>query len=199
MARRPYERREDEGDQAFEAFAEYRDAGADRSQRVVAEGLGKSLALISRWASAYSWVKRVHAYDMEVDRRKRVGALRGVEDMRRRQIKLGQDMQELGGIELRKMLREAKKHSKADTLEQGLVMKLVDLGSKLERLNRGEPGEIVQNVESNAVDLSGLTVEQLRVYREVGQKLRAQTVAQAEVAAAVASDGGAEGEGVPVH
>ena len=193
MAKRPYERLEDESDQAFEAFALYRDLHLERSQRAVATKLGKSTALISRWASAYKWRKRTLAYDMEVDRRKHVGDLKGVEDMRRRQTKIGMDLQELGGIELRKMLSEAKRRAKAETLDQGLVMKLIDLGSRLERLNRGEPGEIVQNVESNAVDLSQLSIEELKMYRSVGRKLRAQ----GEAAAEGAGDG--DGEADTVH
>lgn len=191
MARRPYERRDDESDQAFAAFVMYRDLGLERSQRKVAAALNKSETLMGRWAAAHKWRKRTLAYDMEVDRRKRVGDLKGVEDMRRRQIKLGTDLQELGGIELRKMLNEAKKRGTAETLEQGLVMKLIDLGSRLERLNRGEPGEIVQNVESNAVDLSQLSIEELKMYRLVGRKLRAQGEA--------AADGDGDGEAGTVH
>lgn len=195
MARRPYERREDESDPAFEAFAAYRDLGLSRTQAEVAKESGKDASLIARWGSKYDWRKRTHAWDMEVDRRKRNGELRGIEDMRRRQIKLGLDIQELATIELRKMLREAKKRGNAETLEQGLVMKLIDVGTRLERLNRGEPGEIVQNVDSSAVDLSHLTIEELKAYRAVGRKIKAQ---QAE--AAPPPDSGTDGDGDPaVH
>jgi hypothetical protein len=197
MARRPFERNEEETDPAFAAFAAYRDLGLERSHVKVAANVGKSVQLIAKWSRVHAWRKRTLAYDMEVDRRKRVGDLKGVEDMRRRQIKIGLDLQELGGIELSKMLREAKKRSSAETLEQGLVMKLLDLGSKLERLNRGEPGEIVQNVDSNTVDLSNLTIEELKAYRAVGRKIKAQ---QDAAAPPPPPDSGTEGDGEPaVH
>ena len=174
MARRPYERLEDESDPAWEAFKAYRDLALGRTQRQVATALEKSTTLIARWSSDHNWRKRTHAYDMEMDRRKLIGDLKGVEDMRRRQVKLGQDLQELGGIELRKMLAEARKRQKAGTLEQGLVMKLIDLGSKLERVNRGQPGEIIQNTSGDALDLSKLSIEELRMYRNVNRKMQAQ-------------------------
>ncbi len=168
-----YEKRESEGDEAFAAFAVYRDLGSERSHAKVAIKVGKNVTLMSRWASAHAWTKRCHAFDREMVRREEVGRLKGVEDMRRRQTRIALELQELGQIELRKMLAEAKKHAKADTLEQGLVMKLIDLGSRLERLNRGEPGEIIQSNGGEAIDYSGLTTDELKVMRAVRIKLRA--------------------------
>jgi hypothetical protein len=127
---------------------------------------------MARWASAHEWRKRVHAYDREMDRRKQVGDLKGVEDMRRRQTRIALELQELGQIELRKMLVQAKKHAKADTLEQGLVMKLIDLGSKMERLNRGEPGEIILTNAGDAIDYSGLDLDDLKAMKRIQYKLR---------------------------
>ena len=168
----PYEKRENEGDKAFEAFAIYRDMGAERSQVKVAQQLGKNVALITRWSTTYVWRKRVHAYDREMDRRDQVGKLKGVEDMRRRQTRLALMLQDVGHLELAKMLKDAKNHAKAGTLEQGLVMKLIDLGTKLERLNRGEPGEIIQSNAGDAIDYSGLDLEDLKDMKRIQVKLR---------------------------
>ena len=168
----PYEKREDEGPEAFEAFARYRDMGADRSHAKVANELGKATQLMSRWASAHQWRKRCHAYDREMDRREQVGKLKGVEDMRRRQTRIALELQELGSLELKKMLVDAKTHAKAGTLEQGLVMKLIDLGSKLERLNRGEPGEIIQSNAGEPIDYSGLDLDDLKAMKRIQTKLR---------------------------
>ncbi len=168
----PYEKREDESDPAFAAFAVYRDMGAERSHVAVAAKVGKNAGLMSRWATMHQWRKRVHAYDREMDRREQVGKLKGVEDMRRRQTRIALELQELGAIELKKMLVDAKQHAKAGTLEQGLVMKLIELGSKLERLNRGEPGEIIQSNAGEPIDYSGLDLDDLKAMKRIQTKLR---------------------------
>lgn len=66
-----WERQEGETDKAYEAFALYRDMGASRSVRDVAQKLGKSATLISRWSSANNWVERVSAWDDQEDERRR--------------------------------------------------------------------------------------------------------------------------------
>jgi hypothetical protein len=56
-----------ESDQAYEAFALYRDQGPVRSQERVSKELGKTTVLISRWSSKYNWVQRVRAFDQYLD------------------------------------------------------------------------------------------------------------------------------------
>lgn len=63
MATEPWERQEGESGQAYEAFCAYRDMGANRTLRAVAAGLGKSVALISRWGTDHRWVSRTEAWD----------------------------------------------------------------------------------------------------------------------------------------
>lgn len=53
-----------------EAFALYRDFGADRSLRAVASALQKSETLIGRWSGEDQWTIRCAAWDAECDRRK---------------------------------------------------------------------------------------------------------------------------------
>jgi hypothetical protein len=114
---------------------------------------------------------------MEADRRSRIGALKGIEDMRRRQTKLAQDMQELGGVELRKLLTRAKKHKRAGTLDDGLVLKLVEAGTKLERVVRGEPGEIIETHITEAVDLSDVPLDDLKALKRVRAHMAARRAA----------------------
>ena len=58
-----------ESEDAFEAFAAYRDAAiCDRSLAKVARKLGKSTAMLERWSSANGWRRRVFEYDNEQDR-----------------------------------------------------------------------------------------------------------------------------------
>lgn len=68
----PWEAQEGEGARAFAAFATYRDLGPEeRSLRRVGRELGKSGAQISKWSSAWRWVERAAAWDMEQDRVRR--------------------------------------------------------------------------------------------------------------------------------
>ncbi|MDP6423649.1 MAG: hypothetical protein QGG14_02850 [Planctomycetota bacterium] len=174
-------KQKDESAAAFEAFAKYRDMGVARSTAAVARALGKSKALMDRWSSAHHWVRRAHSHDLEVDRRKRLGDLRAIEQMRKRQTKTALLMQEIADIELAKMARAAKKSlRKRSELGDKTVLKMADAGSKLERLNRGEPGEIVQNNSGDGLDLSSLTDDELRTLRTLRSKVKARQLAEEE-------------------
>jgi hypothetical protein len=92
-----WERQPDEGPKAWAAFCVYRDLDpATRSLARVAHHTGKSIALIGRWSSKWRWVGRVRAWDSEIDRQKRVGQLKAIEDMSRRQAAMGLLMQSKG-------------------------------------------------------------------------------------------------------
>lgn len=60
---RPWDRQPGESSKAYEAFCVYRDAGTERTQLLVENALGKSKALVSRWAGAHDWVARSRAWD----------------------------------------------------------------------------------------------------------------------------------------
>ncbi len=64
-----WERKPGESAKAYSAFSIYRDAGADRSLRKVAQESSKDPAQIFRWNRQQSWQQRVSAYDAELDRR----------------------------------------------------------------------------------------------------------------------------------
>lgn len=60
---KPWSRQTGESSKAYEAFCEYRDLGANRTQRAVCERLAKSREVISRWAGEHHWVERCRAWD----------------------------------------------------------------------------------------------------------------------------------------
>jgi hypothetical protein len=64
---KPWERRPDESNPAWEAFASYRDMGSARSGAKVAKSLGKSIQLINGWSAKYDWVERSRAFDRHED------------------------------------------------------------------------------------------------------------------------------------
>jgi hypothetical protein len=177
----PYSKRKDETPEAFEAFATYRDMGTGRSLIAVSEKLCKSEPLIARWSKRHGWVKRVHAYDAELDRRKRLVDLREIEKMRRRQTQTALAMQDLGNIELWKMLNEARaSQTERGSLDEKTILKLIEKGTTLERLNRGEPGEITQSTGEGGLDFTGLSLTELKQLRALRHKVRARQLAEAE-------------------
>ncbi len=183
---RPETKRDEESNEAFEAFAMYRDMGVGRSQKAVADRLNKSTTIINRWATAYNWKKRAHSYDLELDRRKRLADLRAVEKMRYRQTMTALRMQATGLIELEKMLKNAQSKQERGELDEKTVIALIEKGAKLERINRGEPGEIVQANVGEGLDLSGLSVDELRQLRDLRAKVRARQLAEGN---AIEADG----------
>lgn len=95
-----YERQAGESDKAFEAFATYRDMGANRTHEAVANKLAKSTTIISRWASQYSWRERVSAYDdyLDAQARKKFEAdtIKRKVDMLKRHALTGKILQQKG-------------------------------------------------------------------------------------------------------
>lgn len=149
-----WERMNTEGEEAFEAFSTYRDMGNQRSNAAVAQKLGKSIALMNRWSSAYEWVKRAAEWDREVDRQRRQAQLDEVKAMARRHAQMAQ--LHLTGMSLpaQALLRKMQKDPQAfnDALETMAAVDLVLLVrsmasglqsvANIERVSRGEPTEI---------------------------------------------------------
>lgn len=169
---KPYERLKTDSDRGWAAFQIYRDLPPEeRLLQTVADRMGVSISMANQWSAKGRWAVRAKAWDAAVDTRRRNVELKAVEDMRRRQMQLALSMQNLGGMELRKLLIQAQKEQKISTVSAELILKLIDQGAKLERLNRGEPGEIVQ-VQSDAdLDFSRLSTEELRNLRDIRRKL----------------------------
>lgn len=59
-----WDRQRRETEQAYEAFALYRDMGLQRSLHKVCDRVGKHYSLISRWSSKWRWHERVRAWDV---------------------------------------------------------------------------------------------------------------------------------------
>lgn len=154
--KRPWERQPGEGTKAFAAFVIYRDLGRDRSLVKVADELrrrkeergekgggrpGSIPTRLSTMSSQWRWVARSAAWDEEEDRLRLKARVKAVEEMAERQATYGMLMQQVGVLKLQK-LREAVQED--DSAVSGpLAVKMVEAGSRVERLARGEPSEIV--------------------------------------------------------
>lgn len=140
----PWERQTGEGPAAWAAFQVYRDLGQSRTIRKAAERLGKSPAHLSDYSASFSWVDRAAAWDNELDRLARADNIRAIRKMRRRHADLGADMlvKAAEGLDL----------IPEDRLTAADISRMVEVGSKLERLARGDAGDVIEEREGEAVD-----------------------------------------------
>ena len=142
----PWERQDGETSKQFQAFVIYRDLAEERSLSKVAKQLGKSTQLMSRWSAANNWVERCAAFDREQDRIARQEQIKEIKKMRKRHANTGALMVSIADKGLRNMLDTTDKANpklKYD-LNATEIAKLVDAGSKLERISRGDVGEVIE-------------------------------------------------------
>ncbi len=165
-----WERQEGESAQAFQAFAKYRDMGAERSLAKVAQELGKSKPLMERWSSRWHWGIRADAWDDELDRRSCRELQKGIAEMRKNHVGIAKAM-------LVKAL-QALQRIPADELTPQDIAKMVDVAAKLERISRGEATErtegkqtIAGEVSFNAIDLSKVSDEELATLDAITGKI----------------------------
>lgn len=131
----PWERQKGENSKRYEAFCIYRDMHP-RSLYKVAEELGKSRTLITRWSGEDKWVDRAASWDDEQDRIARQAQLDEIKKMRKRHADLANAM-------LVKAAR-ALQRIPEDEIKASDVSRMVDTASKLERISRGDVETVVE-------------------------------------------------------
>lgn len=137
---KPWDRRAEETTKAYEAFCTYRDMGRERSLSKVAKELQKSETLMGRWSGQHDWVKRAAKWDDEQDRIEREIAqkeqAKAIRDMRKRHADLATAM----------LIKSAKALQRIpdDEIKASDISRMVDVASKLERISRGDVGEVVE-------------------------------------------------------
>ena len=132
----PWERQYNESPQAFEAFAQYRDMGASRSLAKVSRVVCKSKALMERWSTEHDWVKRVAAWDAEKDRVARETQINDIIEMRQRHAAIAKKMMDTAD--------NALDNIKPNEVTTNEIARLVEIASKLERISRGDVGEVIE-------------------------------------------------------
>ena len=156
-----YTKQPNESEPAWIAFMTYRDMD-QRTIQKVCDKLKKSRMLVGRWVKKWRWRERAEAWDMYKDEERRRAELDEIADMKRRHVQLAQGMQQLGALELQRLLEaaRAKKKDGAGLTPQD-VQKLIDAGAKLERITRGEPGgdEQSQVVQVQMITIGGTRIK----------------------------------------
>ena len=138
-----------ESDKAYSAFCYYRDLGYDRSITKVTRGCHKSHGLISRWNSRYHWAERIRAWEDHLDRVAMEKAEKARKDMVDRHIRLSSMLQSVGTAKLLEWHKQVQawqqdpQHNQLPNLTPSDVVRLIELGIRIERLCRGESTEVV--------------------------------------------------------
>lgn len=151
-----WDRREDEGAQAYEAFSIYRDMNSDDEKRSLAKvgsRLGKSTKLMERWSRLYDWVERAQAYDMYIEHEALVKASKRRSEARARQIEAGRMLQEIGLDAIQKLIVD----------KPEVAMKMIVEGAKLEaKMFELEQLEKERQIQSE--DTSGVVINITRLH-----------------------------------
>lgn len=164
-----WERQTGEPDDAWAAFQRYRDMAAPRNMRYAAV---VSQAKILSWANEWRWQERATAYDRHTDalrRAEREEMLRqDAQERTAKDIATLRGAEELLDNELKKMLAE----SHASEMSLAKVSDLTKLLDKVITLRRLVHGESTENVSvSTEFDLSNLSIDELRKWRELQAKV----------------------------
>jgi len=114
----------------------YRDMGADRSLSKLAQQLGRSKTLLSRWSVRHSWQQRVDAVDRSLDEERWRTTQREATEMAERHARAAVSMQAraLQGLQL----------VKPEELTPRDLTYMLDIAVKIERLARGQPSERIE-------------------------------------------------------
>lgn len=151
---KPWERQPDETPKQYEAFCVYRDMGTNRTLEKVGQHLGKSATLMERWSSKNQWVNRVTAWDDERERIERETAqkqqLEDIKKMRKRHAAIATQMIVKASMALQQIPPEEVKA--AD------ISRMVDVASKLERISRGDVGDVVEERDG------GKAIDPVQIY-----------------------------------
>ena len=148
-----------------------------RSIRRIAEQLNKSKQTIGDLSSRFNWSARCDAYDLYILRRQRDKNEMKILKMRENHATIGEQLWKRA---LRRMLT-----LKDDEIEAGDVVRMIDIGVKVERLSRGESTEKQEVSGKTAVmhsgnvtvtpDLSALSDEELVNFEQLLTKLVPQS------------------------
>lgn len=150
-----WERQEGEPARAWRAFVIFRDMGDERGVRAVRDVAGGpySHKSLMQWAETYRWVDRSLAYDRMLDRRRLQAKIDEVEAMARRQVHIGQTLQERGLQYVKEQLDSPEQRAK--NLGANAALRFIDRGVELEREGLGMDDKGVDptvNVQVNVLD-----------------------------------------------
>lgn len=136
----PWDRQPNETPKAYAAFSIYRDMGAERTLKAVAKQLNVTITNLARWSGPNEWVKRCNLWDTEQSRILRIEQEKEIKKMRRNHAKLAEAML----VKTAKALQRLPE----DEIKASDIARMVEVASKLERISRGDVGDVVEEREA---------------------------------------------------
>ncbi len=126
---------------AYDLFKQYAAMGAKRSFVKLCVKVGKSRQYIERLASRWKWAERTRAFDSHVSDIETAAFIGERQAMARRQAQLavlGQNIATRGLMQLQEDLQAEAARRRLKVHE---LVRLLEVSTRLERTNRGEPDE----------------------------------------------------------
>lgn len=168
---RPWERQPFDTDLTWLLFQDYLALAKPRSLRALAQKGGPlGWTQLETLALDDGWVMRARAYDANLDRLRQETIEREVQEtakqVAKRHATTARKAVTLAGLELDKLLAAAQQGDMPGLLSPRDVIRFLALGVRTERLVLGEATDQVEA----RVDLSGLSVEELRELRKLQEK-----------------------------
>lgn len=162
-----YDRQPDEPEDAWSAFQRYRDLPNPRpSLESYAGTLGYGGTRVRAWATRHDWASRILSWDQEVDGVRQGVVLRGTEEMAQRHIRLAKKCTDAAEKALDKIITDLTQYDVR--MKPHEISRLVEVGSKLERLSRGEATE---RIDGEGQDYSKLSDADLSALEEIASKI----------------------------
>jgi hypothetical protein len=181
--RKPWDMRDDESEEAFAHFTVYRDLDPlERSIGAASALAGRARRVLETHSANHDWVARARAWDRRKDQARTNRQLTEIERMNDRHRAYAAELQDMATLELERrrgrIERAIKRAEESETGEDPLdVNPLPNPGAELERgikLERLATGEATERTESSH-DLSALSTEELKQFRELCRKVKRQS------------------------
>lgn len=157
-----WDRQLNESPKAFSRFALYRDMGAERSLRKLADDVDLNLSTVAELSKKYRWQERAAAFDAYIDHASQISHLNQTKAMKRRQIGLALKAQELAEKGLEILLRNFDDERINSIRPEGLS-RILDVACRLERLNRDQPEQSIEVIQTENFD--NLSLEEVETMR----------------------------------
>ncbi len=164
----PWDQQPNESSKAFERFVLYRDMGAGRSLRKLAKDLELNPSTLADISTKHKWQERIVAFDAYIDKASQHNQIAQVKAMKRRQIMLALRAQKVAERGLKKLLKDIDDDTILRKLSAEGLSKILDIGCRLERLNRDEPEHNVEVVQQQNFDR--LTLDEVETLRTLHAK-----------------------------
>ena len=151
----PWERQPDETSRSFEAFRTFRDLGPTRTLREAAAEFysvetptAAKIRQFEQWSATNLWVERSGQWDAELDDRRREGQLDAIERMKERHIEVATKLLQIVERSVERFAEEMDRDP-TKRLPVHSLASFVRVATELERVSRGEPGEIVKQLQES--------------------------------------------------